>query len=853
MKKKSYLRLFPKEREKKTKTILIMRMFLLFILAFNFAVSAGVYSQNSRFNLNMKNASMKEIIQEIQKQSDLGFLYNIEEIKTIPSRDISIKEATVDQVLKLALNGTPYMYTIQKNVILIKKTSKENSSQQEKERTITGIVTDNSGAVLPGVTVIVKGTNTGVSTDIDGKFTIKVPADKDLLIFSFVGMETKEVKITDKKKITVKLQNKAEQMDEVVVTGYQHIEKRKLSSSVITVKGDAIREGGAISVDNMLQGKIAGLSVLNPTSTVGAAPKIRIRGTSSISGNREPVWVVDGVILEDPVPISATELNSLDNVNLIGNAISSLNPEDIDRIDILKDASATAIYGVKAANGVIVITTKKGEKGSTKIRYSTSFNITERPQYSDLQRMNSKERIEVSKEIEERGLSYNFEPAKVAYEGALYDLYSRNISYTEFLQKVKTLEEQNTDWFDILYRTAISQKHSLTFSGGTDKINYYFSGGFNDNKGNFRQNNNKQYSSLMKLGMQLTRKLKVNLNLRASLNNTEYQHSNVDPYQYAYNTSRAIPCYNEDGSLSFYNEELGYKEALKYNIINELTNSERTIENQSISLNTNVHYSINSDLNFDGLVSVLRNNTYEKEWYNDKTFIAAKKRNLNYGTPFPSEEETAFYDDKCQVPYGGMLKNSDTKHTSYTLRASLSYKKRISNVHELSSSIGTEARSSKYEGISTREYGYLPERGDKFVYINPEKFPKYRTLMEMYPNIVTDRLTNVLSFYGTFTYAFDNRFITNFNIRADGSNKFGQDKNNRFLPVWSVSTRWNIHNESIFKNSLWLNQLALRASYGIQGNVSNDQNPNLIVQLGSTDPTSNHFISTLSKLPKPIP
>ena len=136
-------------------------------------------------------------------------------------------------------------------------------------------------------------------------------------------------------------------MDEVVITGYQRIDKRKNASSVISVKGSELQEGAAISIDNMLQGKLAGVNIINPTSTPGAAPKVRIRGASSISGNREPVWVVDGIILEDPVPISAEELNSLDNVNLIGNAIASINPEDIDRIDVLKDASATAIYGVK--------------------------------------------------------------------------------------------------------------------------------------------------------------------------------------------------------------------------------------------------------------------------------------------------------------------------------------------------------------------------------------------------------------------------------------------------------------------------------------------------------------------------
>lgn len=198
------------------------------------------------------------------------------------------------------------------------------------------------------------------------------------------------------------------------------MKKRESTSSIVTLKAEDFIEPVGTSIDQMLQGKVPGMSVMQMTSTVGAAPKIRIRGSSTIIGNREPVWVLDGVVLEDPVQLDATELNSMDRVNLIGNAISGLNPEDIDRIDVLKDASATALYGTKAANGVIVITTKRGKMGAPSIRYSTAMSFVERPSYDGLFMMNSKDRIEVSQEMHERGLEFSgFTPKNVGYEGLL--------------------------------------------------------------------------------------------------------------------------------------------------------------------------------------------------------------------------------------------------------------------------------------------------------------------------------------------------------------------------------------------------------------------------------------------------
>ena len=837
-----------KKRRKNPSGIrLIVRLCCFFVFVSSLHTQATVWAQG-KVTVELQNKTLGEVLKVLKEQTGVHFMYNTQEVNVGTKVSVSLNEARLEEALQSIFQGLPYRYNQVEDYILITP-KKESETQQTDMRTVKGKVVDSKGEPLPGVSVVVKNTTAGVATDIEGKFEIRLNSGEEILVFSFVGMRTQEVK-ANKDNLYVVMESVAELMQEVIVkTGYQNIEKRKLSSSVFTIDGDLVREGAALGLDNMLQGKIPGMNVMGSSSTPGAATKIRIRGSSTISGNREPLWVVDGFILEDPVQISAEELNSLDNVNLIGNAISSLNPQDIERIDVLKDASATAIYGVKAANGVIVITTKKGKIGKPRVRYSMNLSVNERPEYDGLYRMNSKDRIEVSKEIEQRGLSFGTPPARVSYEGALLDLYDRTITYEEFQKKVKRLEEVNTDWFDIIYRTSFSQKHNVSISGANDKVNYYFSGGLQHIPATVRGTGVKQFNGLMKLGVNLLSNLKMELQMRASTDDKDYLHSSLSPYQYAYNTSRAIPCYNEDGTLAYYNKTQGYEFPLQYNVVNEMQHTGMNIEGTTLNFNANLLWEIIPGLRLTGALSYNRSNTDQKEWFDEQSYAAAQLRNYNYGLELPDSD--IWREQQCKLPYGGELVNTDTRNTSYTARAQVDYSFQFLEDHQITVVAGTEARSSKYKGLKSTEYGYLPDRGEKFVEIDPVQWPKYGDLVKSHPNVITNTLTNVMSWYGTFTYDYMNRYIVNFNIRADGSNKFGQDKSNRFLPIWSVSGRWNLHEEAFLKEVMWMNMFAFRGSYGIQGNVSPDQTPNLLIQLGSFDPISKQYISKLSKLPNP--
>ena len=323
-------------------------------------------NEGGKINISMKDANVKEVL-EVLKKYNYRLAYSTAVIEACKKKvTLDMKRATPAQVLDEVFKETNLVYKIEGNLITIKEVKKDELI------VVQGVVKDEKGEPIPGVSVLIKGTVTGTATDDKGNFQMKV-AKNSALLFSFVGMETKTVFVESEKPISVVMKEMTNEMEEVVITGYQKINKRESTSSIVSLKAEDIIEPVGTSIDQMLQGKVPGMSVMQMTSTVGAAPKIRIRGSSTIIGNREPVWVLDGVVLQDPVPLDATELNSMDQVNLIGNAISGLNPEDIERIDVLKDASATALYGTKAANGVIVITTKRGKKGAPAVRYSNSM------------------------------------------------------------------------------------------------------------------------------------------------------------------------------------------------------------------------------------------------------------------------------------------------------------------------------------------------------------------------------------------------------------------------------------------------------------------------------------------------
>lgn len=839
-----------KDRGDYLKIVPLGSLLFFLILQFTFLESMARESQK-RINLKVEDASIEEVLSILQ-QHEFRLVYPADDIISCSKQvTLTLRSVTVREILEQLLDKTNLTFKIEENLITIKKIKEDSFI------TVNGTVLDQEGEPLIGVAVVVKGTHAGVSTNIQGNFTIRVPLHS-CLVFSFIGMEKKEIVISHEEFIKVTLFNISSEMEEIVVTGFQVLKKRESTSSIVTLKAEDIIEPVGTSIDQMLQGKVPGMAVMQQTSTVMATPKIRIRGSSSIIGSREPVWVVDGIILKDPVKLDATELNSMDKVNLIGNAISGLNPEDIERIDILKDASATALYGTKAANGVIVITTKRGKEGITAIRYSNSMSFVQQPTYDKMFLMNSKERIKVSEEMQNRGLQFSgFNPRNVGYEGALQALWDNQISQVEFDSQIKALKEMNTDWFSHLFRNAFSHSHTLSASGGSKQANYYFSAGYSDQQGASLNEKGTRYSFMSNLGFKVSTRFNVNASLSASVNKTN--RPTVDLFQYTYQTSRAISPYNPDGSLLFYDQSspsMALPENLVFNIFNELNHTGSSQQVRALGVNVTLDYKLASWLSVNSIVSYNSSAVHAEDYADEQSYKVSELRAYPYGynlanlTPHQQQQLKETF---CKLPYGGFLNTKTSSSDALSARFSFNLNKVFNNVHSVSLNSGMSLESVRYQGYQRLNYGYLPDRGKNFVTIDGlSEWPLANQTMLSLKPVMSDNTTHEVAYYASLSYSYMSKYILSANVRGDASNKLGSDDNARFLPVWSFSGRWNV-NDELFMQPLAsvLSNFALRGSFGLQGNVTEAHNPNMMISLGSFDSKGEQYYASLISLPNP--
>ncbi|RYG19924.1 MAG: SusC/RagA family TonB-linked outer membrane protein [Chitinophagaceae bacterium] len=823
-----------------TYLIKIMKLTTLFLLCGFLQLSASSFSQT--VSLKVSNAPLLSVLTKVKEQTGYEISGSVSLLERAKKVTVSAQNEPLQQFLDRVFAEQPLTYTIANNVIVIKpknNAARKNDSQTAQQQTfkVKGKVVNAEARGIAGVSVYINRLNKFALTNDYGEFEIQNVRSIDSLVFSH--MSYKRLVLRAKPEMgTIVLSESESNLQEVVVsTGYQEIKKYQMVGSTAGMEGKDLPVTGNTTLEQMIQGKLPGVEVVNTTGQVGARQTVRVRGTSTLLGSQEPVWVVDGIIQEDPLPFEANALNRYDKdpansdalKNFVGSSISWLNPYDIENITVLKDAASTAIYGVKAANGVIVITTKRGKSGATRINYNANMSISNKLSYDNMNLMNSQERVDVSREIYEKGLVSSHALDEVGYSGLLKQYLNKQIDYNAFNQGAKQLEVNNTDWLDLLFQNPINQNHSISLSGGSGTNSFYGSLGYNSLKGQATGNEQKSYLGNINFTSNVTSKLAIVM--RLSANNTKTSgFAKVDPYNYATTSSRVIPAFNNDGSDAYYRYSNGYR----YNIFNELENSGNTNDKTAINVALSLRYQLPKNFRLESIFGGSFTNTYAEAYSGEETNYMSEFRGYEYGTQNPTSNLYKL----SRVPHGGELATNDSRNINYTWRNNLSYLKTFSEKHQIAAMAGVELRSNIYTGATKTVYGYIPSRGK--IIVNPPA-----TILQTagganigngvyetnFKNSIIDRTSNYVSYYMTGAYTYADKYTFSMSVRGDASNRFGQDTRSRFRPIWAIGGRWNVASEEWFERSEWMNNLSIRASYGKQGNVAENYGPNLIANI----------------------
>lgn len=805
--------------------------------------SGGAHAQTtapdptSTITLPRKTMAIRLIFAEITRQTKFEFFYSNDALNVNKEVTLSSSSMRLPELLNQIL-GSDYTHNIQGNRIIIVPSQRNPGTSQET--LISGTVT-HKGTPLPGASVTIAGTSLATVTDAKGSFRLisRDGATNVTVIVRYVGMKTNTEKFSGKP-LQIDLEEEAAVIENVVITGYEVKPTYANTGAITTKKMDELLVPGISTIDKLIEGNVPGVMVTGLSGQVGAAPKLRIRGTSTILGNREPVWVLDGIVLADPVNVDPSRLNDPDFVNLLGNAISGINPEDIDQIDVLKDAAATALYGVKAANGVIVITTKKGKTGPPSVNYSGTFSLSFRPRYSDpsVNLMNSRERMDVAKEMVDRGLPYSNVTLWTGYEAVVQDYYAGRIGYDEYLRQVKFYENVNTDWFDILCRDAVSSTHTVSLAGGSQNIKYYASAGLNNEQGVIRGEYNKRYTTALNVTANYE-KLTASFSVQGNIQDRKYNDPSLGVLNYAYKMSRTVPAFNEDGSLWYYPKETPkWENVYDYNILDEMQKGSDQTNGSTFNMRASLGYKLFKDLKLDGLMGYQVSNTTQNTIHEAGSYYITSLR-----------EDQSLESDLC--PRGGELVYRSNNTSNWMARLQAIYIKNIADKHTITATIGVEPSSTSYNVFSITRRGYNAER--KLVENIPTEytgFYQFFLTSSEARGTISETMTNRLAWYGIAGYEFGRHYMLNLHVRQETSNLFGARAKGKIMPIWALSGRWNIH-ENLLRDTHWIDDLNVRTSFGYQGNMLDFQSPKMVIRQGELDPIYNEYRSTIVSLPDP--
>lgn len=726
------------------------RLGFLLLICLQFSAYATGRAQSMKVSLDMHNVTLEQVLKELKAQTGMRFFYSVEKARGEQKEVVKMTDISLEEALRQVLDGTKLTYEIQQDVIVIRE--QQEQQQSPKERKITGKVTDEEGMPLPGVTVLIKGTQLGTATDGDGNYQLTVPAQGHALVFTMVGMETREETIGECSEINVTMVADVNEMKEVVVTGYGNKSIASFTGAAQTVTKDQLLRAGTKNILSSLQAFVPGMLLVTNNargSDPNTRPEILVRGRSSFtSGSSMPTFIVDGA------EVSADYVFDMD-IN------------DVESATVLKDASASALYGAKAANGVIVITTRPMKAGKMKVSYSGNFSLTV-PDLSDYHLLNAEEKLE-----------YEYLAGLyTSQEGLSDEQYSMDERYNEIYQRIR--EGVNTDWLSYPLRNAFVNNHNVTVYGGDHYVRYNLGVRYGNDRGVMKDSERKRYSLSFKLSYSKDDLIFIqNYATITSVNNVESPYGSFSQYVEQNPYDRA---YNLDGSL---NNDLTYG---KLNPLYEASlGSYNKGENFSINDVFDIKVQLLEGLRLEGSFSLTK---YKN---NTEVFLSPDSKEFN---DVPASE-------------AGSITVSNSNSIDYQGKLLLTYNKMFGEGTLLSLIAGGNLQSSNSNSNGYTGIGIFSDR-----LAHPSFASQYPS--ESSPTGSQDISRSLGGFINVNTI-YKDRYFADFSIRYEGSSKFGSDQ--RYAPFWSVGVGWNIHKEKFF-NAASTDRLKLRASVGYLGNAS---------------------------------
>ncbi|MDP2338509.1 MAG: TonB-dependent receptor [Bacteroidota bacterium] len=748
---------------------LTITLMLLAVLA---ATAGSTYSQTTRINLKMQDASLVDVFREIERTSEFGFFFKNEEMDLNRRVSIDLKNATIGEILEKILVDN-YDYRILDKNIVVTRSFLNNPEQQQKS--VSGKVTESSGTPLPGVTVLVKGTTNGTITDSGGNYSLYNISGNAVLQFSFVGMKTQEIVFSGKTTINVVMEDETIGIDEVVAIGYGTVKKSDLTGAVNKVGSARLMDKPVLNLGQALQGKVAGVQVIQMGGGVpGGNPMIRIRGSNSISTNNDPLFVVDGIVG-------------------VGNVLMNLNPDDIVSTDILKDASATAIYGARGANGVILITTKRGLSGKTQIDYkgSVSVGVMQRHLYS----MNAEQ------------LMYTYEQAMANAEK--YGTPNRNKdfrgptaagqSYSEMpwlfekatsgypvklLGKDGNLYQPRYDnnWESIIFKPAVSKNHYIDIRGGNDNAKYSVSIGYTDQQGLMKDSYFKRYSTNLTGDVKVLKWLSLSTQLGFIMSKL------TDDGGITRSTAEVWPIVpiqypNDPDVFGIYASRWGTNADFNvgeqwYNIIFRRNQTFGLTSRNQVTGSLALKAQITKDLSFKSDFSIDFNN-YKNNYYNGKYYGGDGSASMQHNNGFYWQNQNYF-----------------------------NYDKTFGSDHTLNAMIGISWSKYAYENLNA---------GNSVFFTNFYAYHNLGAGAAARPTVgSSDGSSALASYFARANYSYKGKYMATVTGRMDGSSKFGENSKFGFFP--SAALAWRASSEDFLKNISTISNLKVRTSVGRTGN-----------------------------------